>query len=111
MTLVDFLFSIVFLGAPRMTCEGNTYLKGLPFIINSYAANLMFYFIRLPEVIENDRPDHRIPYMVSMMIGSLLMYGGLASPLNLAWMETFKPFSRVVVLKKQQQQRRESIKN
>lgn len=85
-----------------MTCEGNTYLKGLPFIVNSYLSNFLGYFVRLPLLITDERPDRRVPQIVAMMIGSLLMYGGMASPLNLAWMETFKPFARVIILKKRE---------
>ena len=98
MTLLDVFITSTFLLLPELTCEGNTYLKCLPFIINAYLSNLVFYYARLPSLIDSDRPDRRIPRMAFFNIINLIMFGGLASPLNLAWTETFKPFS-IVILK------------
>lgn len=98
MTFSDAFMTIGFLCFPEITCEGNSYLKCLPFIVNAYLANLVFFYIRLPSLIDSDRPDRRIPRMAFFNIVNLILFGGLASPLNLAWTETFKPFS-IVILK------------
>lgn len=90
--------SIALLCFPELTCEGNTYLKCFPFIANAYLSNLAYYYVLLPSLVDSERPDRRIPRMAFFNIINLIMFGGLASPLNLAWTETFKPFA-IVILK------------
>ena len=58
---------------------------------------MIVYYLKIDH-LPADTEDKRIPYIAVLNILSLLMYGGLASPINMAWMETFKPFS-IVVLK------------
>ena len=50
------------------------------------------------------RSDYRIPYIAAFNIITLTIYGGLASPLNLVWMETFKPFSGVILVNRSRRQ-------
>ena len=98
MILVDILFCTFFLMFPRLTCVGNTYIRCLPFLLNSYLSNLLIFTIEFPNLYVIERPDRRIPFIAVFNIFNLTMYGGLAGPLNLAWMETFKPFSKVVLV-------------
>lgn len=105
MTVFDVVFCSFFLIFPRLTCEGNCYLKCLPFVVNSYFCNIIVYHLKINH-LPPDTEDKRIPFIAILNILTLLMYGGLASPLNMAWMETFKPFS-IVVLKN----RRMSVAN
>ena len=100
MTVLDAFFCGLLLMLPNLTCSGNTYGKCFPFILNSYTCNLLIFCIKLPGLFENDRPDRRMPFIAIYNICALLMYGGLACPLNLAWMETFKPFSKVILVSK-----------
>lgn len=102
MTLADIFICSSFLLFPRLTCTGNTYIRCLPFLLNSYPANIIIYFIKFPNLYELDRPDKRIPLIAVFNIMTLTMYGGLAGPLNLAWMETFKPFSIVVLVNRKE---------
>lgn len=99
MTLTDAVFCACFLIFPTLTSEGNTYLKCLPFAINSYLSNIVFYAVKSTD-LNDESGEKRIPFIVAFNILALLMYGGMACPLNLAWMETFKPFSIVVMRRK-----------
>ena len=105
MTIADVFLCSSFLIYPQLTCEGNTYLRCLPFLLNSYFANILIFMIKFPNLYESDRPDRRIPFIAAFNILTLTVYGGLASPLNLAWMETFKPFSKVLLVNKKQSRR------
>ena len=84
MTVLDAFFCGLLLMLPNLTCSGNTYGKCFPFILNSYTCNLLIFCIKLPGLFENDRPDRRMPFIAIYNICALLMYGGLACPLNLA---------------------------
>ncbi len=97
--LLDIVFCAAFLIFPKLTCEGNTYIKCLPFIINAYCGNLIVFSVNLSNLI-SQTPDERIPLISFLNIFALIMYGGLACPLNLAWMETFKPFAKVILISK-----------
>lgn len=108
MTLVDLFFCSSFLIWPLLTCEGNTYIRCLPFLFNSYLANILIFTIKFPNLYESERPDRRIPFIAVFNIMTLTLYGGLAGPLHLAWMETFKPFSAVVLVNRKEKERRNS---
>ena len=98
MNFLDILFSSALLLYPQLTCEGNSYLRCLPFLLNNYLANILVIHIKFPYLYESDRPDRRIPFIAVFNIVTLILYGGLACPLNLGWTETFKPFSSVILV-------------